>query len=489
MKTRTFIPFIILLIASANLLLAQPQPPDTLWTQAFGGDSLDIGFSVLQTSDGGFIITGETESYGIGSGDVYLIKTDNQGNEQWYNTFGGVGEEWGRTIKQTFDSGYIIVGVTESFGAGSWDIYLIKTDSQGNEQWHRTFGGSNCDEGYDVLQTSDLGYILVGETGSYGAGSYDVYLIKTDSQGYQQWYQTFGGIDEDEGYSIQQTTDGGFIIAGWTLSYGAGDRDFYLIKTDEQGNQQWDNTFGGINLDEGHCVRQTFDGGFIIVGTTSSYGAGNMDVYLIKTDSLGNQQWYNTFGGYENDGGFKIEQLSDGGFIILGLTWSYGAGDCDVYLIRTDSQGNELWYETFWGSDFNGGYSIQQTFDSGFIIAGGIGPYIAGDCDVYLIRLAPEGSLVEGFGSNRPAAFTLRPACPNPFNPETVIAFELPSEAMVNLFAYDINGRKVSTIANSLFSRGWRRVNFDGSGLASGIYFIRLQAGEYQAARKCLLMK
>jgi len=468
---------------------AQPQAPDTLWTRTFGGDSLDIGFSVLQTSDGGFIVTGETFSYGIGNGDVYLIKTDSQGNELWYNTFGGSAEEWGRTIKQTLDGGYIIIGVTESFGAGSWDVYLIKTDSQGDEQWQRTFGGSDCDEGYDVLQTSDGGYILVGETGSYGAGAYDVYLIRTDGQGNQQWFRTFGGSDEDEGYSIQHTFEDGFIITGWTLSYGAGDRDIYLIKTDSQGNQQWYNTFGGNGIDEGHCIQQTLDGGFIITAATSSYGAGNMDVYLLKIDSQGNQQWSNTFGGVECDGGFDVQHITDDGFIIMGLTWSFGAGDCDVYLIRTDSQGDELWNETFGGSDFDGGYSVQQTSDGGFIIVGGSESYSTCACDVYLIRLGVESGLGDFIGQNIPSNITLYPPFPNPFNSSTTIAFDLPSAAGVEIVIFDTNGKAVTRLETRDLRPGTNQTVWDASAQASGIYFVRLEAGNLCQTQKVVLLK
>ncbi|NQS97598.1 MAG: right-handed parallel beta-helix repeat-containing protein, partial [candidate division Zixibacteria bacterium] len=207
-----------------------------------------------------------------------------------------------------------------------------------NEQWWQTFGGSSGDVGKSVQQTSDGGYIIAGYTYSYGAGYADVYLIKTDANGNETWSQTFGGSESDRGNSVQQTADGGYVIAGYTSSYGAGGNDVYLIKTDENGNETWSQTIGGSDFEKAYSVQQTADGGYIIAGYTSSYGAGGYDAYLIKTDTSGNEQWSQTFGGSDNDFGYSVQQTSDGGYIITGRTESYGAGSYDVYLIRVDSE-------------------------------------------------------------------------------------------------------------------------------------------------------
>ena len=363
------------------------------FSKIFGDSGNDYGYSVLQTSDGGYIIAGRTSSYGAGAADVYLLKTDANGNEQWWQTFGGSSWDYGNSVQPTTDGGFIIAGHTESYGASWGDVYLIKTNSQGNEQWSQAFGGESIDWGYSIQQTSDGGFVIAGLTYSYGAGDYDVYLIRTAANGNEQWSQTFGGSSEDEGNSVQQTADGGFIIAGTTSSYGAGNEDVYLIKTDNQGNEQWSQTFGGSDYDEGNSAQQTIDGGFIIAGYTASYGAGSADVYLIKTDSQGNEQWDRTFGGSSSDYGNSVQPTTDGGFIISGSTISYGAGSRDVYLIKTDSQGNEQWSQTFGGSDWDWGNSVQQTTDGGFIIAGYTSSYGAGSADVYLIKTDSQGNV------------------------------------------------------------------------------------------------
>ncbi len=215
---------------------------------------------------------------------------------------------------------------------------LSLADGNGVAEWNRTFGGGNYDRGYSVQHTSDGGHIIVGEINSYGAGNHDVWLIKTDDEGNKLWDETFGGSVWDSGRSVQQTSDGGYIIAGTTYSYGAGNSDVWLIKTDDDGNKLWDETFGGSQSDGGRSVQQTLDGGYIIVGYTMSYGAGNHDVWLIKTDDEGNKQWDETFGGSSYDEGRSVQPTSDGGYIIVGYTGSYGTGNHDVWLIKVGAE-------------------------------------------------------------------------------------------------------------------------------------------------------
>jgi hypothetical protein len=344
--------------------------PAIQWEKTFGGSSDEKGHSVQQTSDGGYIIAGYTGSYGSGNLDMYLIKTDSSGNLQWQKTFGSTEQEQGWSVFQTTDGGYII-------GGGN---ILIKTNFQGDLQWQKQLNGY-C---YSMQQTSDGGCIITG----YSDG--DVCLIKTTSAGSVQWERTFGGSGTDEGWSVQRTNDGGYIVVGHTYSYSSGQDDVYLIKTDSAGNLQWQKNFGGSSWDVGRSVRQTLDGGYIIVGYTYSYGAGNGDVWLIKTNSAGNMQWQKTFGGSSYDNGYCLQITSDGGYIITGFTQSYGSGNWDVWLIKTDSSGNLEWHKPIGGTSQEEGWSVQQTADSGYVIAGTTQSYGAGGRDVYLIKLSPD---------------------------------------------------------------------------------------------------
>ncbi len=337
----------------------------TQWEKTFGDTSSDYGHSVQQTIDGGYIIAGSTNSFGAVGSDVYLIKTDGNGDTQWFKTFGGANSDYGHSVQQTTDGGYIIAGYTSSFGAGSSDVYLIKTDSTGNAEWSKTFGGPGTDYGYSVQQTTDGGYIIAG-TYSYA----DIYLIKTDSNGETEWAKAFGGHDDDVGYSVQQTTDGGYIVAG---DYG---NKAYLLKTDSNGNEQWSQVLGGSN---GRSVQQTSDGGYIVAG---DYGS---KAYLVKTDSDGNELWNQSFSGMYEAYGKSAQQTTDGGYIVAGHT-QLKYGKDDIYLIKTDDNGNELWSETFGCSSYDYGYSVQQTTDGGYIVAGQTDSYGAGSYDIYLIK-------------------------------------------------------------------------------------------------------
>ncbi|MHC4181931.1 MAG: Ig-like domain-containing protein [Planctomycetota bacterium] len=350
-----------------------------IFMQTFGGTNGDYGYSLQQTSDGGYIIAGLTTSFGAGGDDVYLIKTDSDGNSLWEKTFGGTDDDCGYSVQQTSDGGYIIAGAI-TFIAGGGYVYLIKTDSDGISLWEKTLGGAGLDRGFSGQQTSDGGYIIAGQTTSFGVGGGDVYLIKTDSTGTEQWSSTFGGSSDDWGYYVEQTSDGGYIITGGSYSFGAGEYDVYLIKTDSGGNSQWEKTFGGVSTDVGHSVQQTSDGGYIITGETYSFGAGQNDVYLIKTDSDGNTVWEKTFGWTNQDVGYSIQQTSDGGYIISGRTEYLGAGG-GLYLIKTNSDGNVVWEKIFHGTS---GHSVQQTSDGGYIIGGW--DWYAGQSDVCLIK-------------------------------------------------------------------------------------------------------
>jgi len=385
------------------------------FAKTFGGSDWDYAYSVQQTSDGGYIVAGYTRSFGAGSRDVFLLKTDASGNLRWAKTFGGSYYDEASSVQQTSDGGYIVAGYTYSFGAGYNDIFLLKTDALGNLQWAKTFGGSSYDWASSVQQTRDGGYIVAGYTYSFGAGYTDIFLLKTDALGNLQWAKTFGGSNYELAYSVQQTSDGGYIVTGYTLSFGAGG-DVFLLKTDASGNLQWAKTFGGSYVDSAFSVQQTSDGGYIVAGGTYSFGAGYTDIFLLKTDALGNLQWAKTFGGSDYELAFSVQQTSDGGYIVAGETRSFGAGIYDVFLLKTNASGNLQWAKTFGGSFDDWAYSVQQTSDGGYIMAGRTFSFGAGSPDAFLLKTDANGNMgtCEIVESVTPTVNTPSPTVTNP---------------------------------------------------------------------------
>ncbi len=363
------------------------SPSQVFFERTYGGDGWDRGWSVRQTiPDSGYILAGTTGGIFSEEKDVWLIKTDASGDTLWTRRYGGDRKDEGYSVQQTSDGGYVIAGSTGL--TGTEDIYLIRTESSGDTLWTRTFGGIEVDEGYAVQQTPDGGFIVTGKEwdGPFGG---DTFLMKTDPSGDTLWTRTYGmGLIPDEGRSVQQTEDGGYVIAGSRYSFIT-DYDVYLVRTDSSGDTIWTRAYGGSYTDQGYSVQETADGGYVIAGYTGAFLSG--DVYLIRTDSSGDTLWTRTFGGDGDDRGYSVQETTDGGYVIAGYTDSFGTGGEDVYLIKTDLSGNLLWSSTFGGDGDDRGYSIQQTADGGFVIAGGTGSIGDELEDAYLIKTNLDG--------------------------------------------------------------------------------------------------
>ncbi len=385
MKTTIFLPLLLVLFCVSTIFA---DPGDTLWTRTYGGTSNDEAWFVQQTIDSGYIVAGRTWSFGAGASDVWLLKTDAEGDTLWTRTFGGSAPDYGFSVQQTSDSGYIVAGYTLSFGAGGSDVYLVKTDANGNTLWIRTYGGTGSDEGYSTQQTTDGGYIVAGMTTSFGGGGDDVYLVKTDANGDTLWTRAYGGSYGEAAQFVRQTTDGGYIIAGRAYSPQRQD-DLWLLKTDADGDTLWTHTYGGSESDIGFCVQQTTDGGYIITGRTYSSERFD-DLWLLKTDANGDTLWTRTYGGLGGDEGYSVQQTADGGYIVAGVTISFGAGDYDLWLLKTDAVGDTLWTRTYGSSDMDWGYSVQQTTDGGYIVAGYIYSFTTYESDAWLVRVASQ---------------------------------------------------------------------------------------------------
>jgi len=401
-----------------------------MWDKRFGGNDDDFLYSIQQTSDGGFILGGRSSS-GIsgdktqamwGSCDYWIVKTDSLGNKQWDKNFGGTAVDWLTSIKQTRDGGYILGGYSVSGiggdkSQGSWggtDFWIIKTDSLGNKQWDKDFGGIDADNLYSIQQTKDGGFIfggyswsgISGDKTQPNQGSWDYWIVKTDSLGNKQWDKDFGGSIDDWFTTIQQTSDNGYIFGGHSQSGISGDKtqptwglyDYWIVKTDSLGNKQWDKDFGGDDLDELFSIQQTDDDGFILGGFSRSGISGDKsqptwgglydtDYWIIKTDSLGNKQWDKDYGGIYTEDDFQtISQVQQGGYLLAGTSYSPASGYKtepnlgleQMWVLNVDSVGNVLWDKTIFTSGHDEWGMAIQTSDDCYLMANHTSAGVAG---------------------------------------------------------------------------------------------------------------
>jgi len=369
---------------------------NSVFEHTYEGDWDDFGRAVDEIATGGFIVAGYTESFGNGSTDIYLVKTDDDGNLIWAKTYGGSADDGANSVVSTNDGGFIIAGYTMSFGSGANDMYVIKTDSNGDTTWTRTYGGSGDERAYSVVELSAGGFLVAGGTNSFGSGESDAYMVQIDINGTLQWAKTYGGSGYDYGYSVSQASDGDLILAGYTYSFGSGDADAYLVETDITGEINWTKVYGGPGDDEAWSVKES-DGGYVFAGRTNSFNNGDNDVYLVKTDDNGTPLWTKVFGGNGEDLGYSVSVLTgNNGYAIAGYSTSFSVGSDDIYLIKTDNSGTLEWSKTYGGAFDDRGWAAIQTADQGLVIAGNSksfsGSISEGFAEVYLIKTEGNGN-------------------------------------------------------------------------------------------------
>lgn len=393
-------PFILCAVAcwSIGVLAIPACYGQQTFQNAFGNINSDNGYSISATNDGGYIVTGDYDVDGPFSAQVYLVKVDSLGDLGWTKTYGGAKElrngtgNRGYGVLQTVDGGYIIGGEVHAFGAGRADMYLIKTNASGDIAWSRSIGGVFDDYCYAIQQTSDSGFILAGSTESFGAGLRNIYVVRASPVGDTLWTRVFAGSSFQGAYDVKETLDGGFIITGYTFDTPTQiTADIFLIKTNATGEIGWQKSYGGTLHEYGYSVSQTTDGGFIVAGSTASYGAGSNDIALLRTDSLGNLMWASTYGGSDAEEGNSVIQLQDLGFLVVGYTRSFGAGGFDTYVIRTDSLGVLQWSRIYGGPNDDVGQQASVTGDGGYMITGGTSSYGEGSSDLYIIGIDSMG--------------------------------------------------------------------------------------------------
>ncbi len=496
--------------------------PAIQWQKCLGGLSTDEAHSVQQTIDGGFIIAGFTlsnDTVGDVSGyhggkDFWIVKLDGSGTMQWQKCLGGTSDDHANSILQTTDGGFIVVGMTSSNDGdvigylGSRDFWVVKLDYSGNILWQKCLGGTAWDEAYSVKQTFDGGFIVGGFTysndidvsGNHGFIRSDYWVIKLDSSGTLQWQKCLGGSDDDEANAVHQTADGGFIVAGYSLSNNGdltsnqGDADYWIVKLDASGTIQWQKSLGGMFDEKAYSVQQITDGGFVVAGFAASNNgdvSGNHnfsnaggDYWIVKLDSSGSLLWQKCLGGTSFESATSIEQTPEGGFIICGYAFSNNGdltanhGGPDYWVVKLDAATNIQWQKILGGTDDDRAYSMQMTTDGGLIIAGGARSSnddvtnARGGGDFWVVKLSPFVGIKEETGS------TFLKISPNPFSIIATINFG--KEVRNASFSlYNFLGEKVveTTGING------ERFQFNRGNLPNGIYVFEVLEKEKRIAR------
>jgi len=490
-----------ILIFFTNIVFG--QAPTIQWQKSFGGSDNEVDNSIYQTSDGGYIIAGTSRSINgditgsHGDNDAWVVKIDNNGTKQWQKSLGGTKSDRISSIKQTVDGGYIMAGSSNSNDGdvsgnrGDYDFWIVKLDNNGSIQWQKSLGGKSNDSAIDIQQTSDNGFIVVGDTYSDNSGMFpgdvsgnhggqDLWVVKLDNNGTIKWQKCLGGSEIEFASYIQQTSDGGYILGGYTASingdvtsnYGG---DGWIVKLNSDGTIQWQRTLGSTYNDVVKSIKQTSDGGYIVASTVAKGDGdvlvhyGNNDIWIVKLDSNGAIQWQKTFGGIQFDQVSSIELTSDNGYILAASSNSIDKdvtgnhGSSDYWVVKLNSNGALQWQKSLGGSTLDTAYSIKQTLDGGYIVAG-ISNSNNGDVtgnhglqDYWIVKLNPENLSINEIASKNTVLVE---------NPVKDLLKIHSKEKITSLQLYSIDGKLIKT-SNSQ--------NVSVKELSKGVYILKIE--------------
>lgn len=492
-----------ILISLFTLLLISTWPscaqaPDTLWTRTYGGWDSDEAYSVAVTPDGGCALAGYTYSFGAGDADFYLIKVDSVGNLQWQRTYGGSEWDMAYAMKCLPGGGYILCGVTESFGNGTpvyTNGYVVRIDDAGDTLWTRTYGGIDNEQFNGLTTTPDGGFVFIGSTESFGSGGDDFYIVCTDSSGNELWNAVLGGHYTEIARAVAQTNDGGFLVVGRGDSFAAGRGNIYLAQLTSAGDTVWTRNIsnGAIEVYESaRSINIVSSGDAFLCGSFTQTPSEPDKAYVVRINANGDTLWTHPFGDILYSSRSRNARLTpDGGIVLTGIT-----GDPSPFshyentiAARLSGDGTVLW-DTIYGQPLaDWGNDIEVLSDGGYLIAGAYATSLQYISDIYLVRTQPDPvSTSHWMPVQLPNNLSLR-VYPNPFNSSAQISFMLPVTSRVTLRMYDVLGCEVKSLMDEMQTAGEHRVSFDGSDLSSGVYLCRMRAGAFQQTRKIVLIR
>ncbi len=378
---------------------AQWAPKDQFWSTTYGGAKADQANDVVATSDGA-VLAASTASWGSGDSDIYVLKIDKSGNKIWDKTLGGRGYEAARAIAATPDGGYVVVGETSSYGAGDADAYVVKLNAQGVYEWSRTFGGARYDTAKAVGITSDGGVVVAGYNESYGNASGDIHAVRLDSQGRTVWERTFGGRLKDSANSLTIATDGTILIAGYTQLTEDSMYARYVLKTDRDGNLLWSKAYA--NKPMAQAVIALDGGSFVIAGSMYSQTTRAIELTVSKLDKYGNEVWEKSHSAGADVTVNAFKQTRDGGYVAGGETFGGPTGRVyGAYVAKLDRDGNKSWDKIFGGSQSDSAWGVAEASEGGYYVAGYTYSYGAGDSDLYVLKVNRDGTCTDGGSPGR----------------------------------------------------------------------------------------
>ncbi len=390
MKSIVFRRLVFSLALGLTAILPAVRSVQGQWAATYGNDEdRHLARSIQPIDDGGYIVAGYKEWNDSNGFDIWVLKLDGDGYIDWQKTYGGYGWDVAASIQQTSDGDYIVAGETSSFGSGEKDFCVLRLDEFGDIEWQKVYGGSTMDHAESIQPTVDGGYIVAGETESFGAGSSDAWLVKLNSEGNIEWQKAYGNDFSESVQSIQQTADGGYIAAGaaaFGISY---QHDFWVLKLNGAGDIEWQKTYGRYLSDGATSIQATSDGGYIVAGLTDQ-SSFDYDFWVLKLNGMGYIEWQKIYGGFGWEELESIRQTDDDGFIVTGYADSFGP--FYVWVLKLNGLGRVEWQKAYGGKEFSWPYSIEQTSDQGYIVAG------CRNCNSFqqelvILKLRPDGTI------------------------------------------------------------------------------------------------
>lgn len=452
-------------------LIFYTSPAQIMFQRHYGGAGDDSGNAVIQTSDGGYLVVGVTNSWGAGSMDIYLIKTNEYGDTTWTKHYGGYNWDSPVRVLEGTDSFYYLSGNTSSQGSGATDIFLMKVSQVGDSIWLKTYGGSGDESGNDLIECQDGGFMIVGVTMSFASGIDAIYAIRTNLNGDTLWTNTYEKENVNDAFAVLQVETNGFLIAGTTSATGGNIADCYVVRTNENGDTLWTKTYGGSMYNCIYSISKTADGNYLLCGATNRIGNGTYDAYLLKIDTMGNMLWEKGYGGAGLDYCYSCTVTASGA-VIVGKTESFGSGGYDAYLFKINEDGDTLWTKTYGGSADDWAGSIKETTDGGYIISGYTLSF-SSFSDVYLIKTRSDG-----FASIESNDFTegTISTYPNPCADFLNISFETIVSNAIVIELINMQGQRFYYLQKNQNTDNL--VSINTSSMPKGLYLLKIASND-----------